>query len=144
MQRVVKFEIHSQPYWNNYFNSGRYFNSGCEVKLSLKFILNHYWNNYFNTGRYFNSGCDVKLSLKFILNHYWNNYFNSGRYFNSGCNTALMAIEQWEIFNEPHLMRHGSSVYNSYLRGPVTLSRTPISRTRGDRSTSTPPRRYRN
>ena len=38
---------------------------------------------------YFNSGCNVKLNLKFILNHYWNNYFNSGRYFNSGCNNAL-------------------------------------------------------
>ena len=79
-------------YWNNYFNSGRYFNSGCDVKLSLKFILNHYWNNYFNSGRYFNSGCDVKLSLKFILNHYWNNYFNSGRYFNSGCNNAAIFL----------------------------------------------------
>ena len=30
---------------NNYFNSGRYFNSDCDVKLSLKFILNHYWNS---------------------------------------------------------------------------------------------------
>ena len=74
--------------YNNYFNSGRYFISGCNVMFSLKCTLNHYWNNYFNSGRYFNSGCDVKLSLKFILNHYWNNYFNSGRYFNSGCNTA--------------------------------------------------------
>ena len=79
-------------YWNNYFNSGRYFNSGCNVMFSLKFILNHYWNNYFNSGRYFNSGCDVKLSLKFILNNYWNNYFNSGRYFNSGCNRAHIYI----------------------------------------------------
>ena len=55
---IVKFEMNSQPYWNTYFNSGRYFNSGCDVKLSLKFILNPYWNNYFNTGRYFNSGCN--------------------------------------------------------------------------------------
>ena len=98
MQRVVKFEMHSQPYWNNYFNSGRYFNSGCDVKLSLKFILNHYWNNYFNSGRYFNSGCDVMLSLKFILNHYWNNYFNSGRYFNSGCNNAALV---GRVLNQP-------------------------------------------
>ena len=80
--------MHSQPYWNNYFNSGRFFISGCDVMFSLKCILNHYWNNYFNSGRYFISGCDVKLSLTFILNHYWNNYFNSGRYFNSGCNNA--------------------------------------------------------
>ena len=61
LQRVVKFEMHSQPYWNNYFNSGRYFNSGWDVKLSLKFILNHYWNNYFNSGRYFNSGCNMAV-----------------------------------------------------------------------------------
>ena len=60
--------------------------------FSLKCILNHYWNNYFNSGRYFNSGCDVKLCLKFILNLYWNNYFNSGRYFNSGCNNAHVYV----------------------------------------------------
>ena len=34
LQRVVKFAF--STYWNNYFNSGRYFNSGCDVKLSLK------------------------------------------------------------------------------------------------------------
>ena len=59
------------------------------VLLSLKCICNLYWNNYFNSVRYFNSGCDVNLSLKFILNHYWNNYFNSGRYFISGCDVKL-------------------------------------------------------
>ena len=90
--------MHSQAYWINYFNSGRYFNSGCDVKLSLKFILNHYWNNYFNSGRYFISGCDVKLSLKFTLNHYWNNYFNSDRYFNSGCNKA--SSDNWVSCNQ--------------------------------------------
>ena len=58
--------------------------------FSFKCILNHYWNNYFNSGRYFNRGCDVKLSLKFILNHYWHNYFNNGRYFKSGCNKACI------------------------------------------------------
>ena len=53
--------MHSHAYWINYFNSGHYFNSGCDVKLSLKFTLNHYWNNYFNSGRYFNSGCNIPL-----------------------------------------------------------------------------------
>ena len=61
----------------------------------FKCILNFYWNNYFNSGRYFNSGCDVKLSLKFILNHYWNNYFNRGRYFNISCNNALQDSYRW-------------------------------------------------
>ena len=35
-----------------------------------------------------------------------------------------MAIEQWEFFSVPHLLWHGTSVYNGQLRGPVIL--TPI------------------
>ena len=31
-----------------------------------------------------------------------------------------MAIEQWGFFSMPHLLRHGASVYNSHLWGPVT------------------------
>ena len=38
--------------------------------------------------------------------------------------SALMAIEQWGFFNVPHLLWHGPTLYNGYLRGPVTL--TPI------------------
>ena len=34
---------------------------------------------------------------------------------------ALMAIEQLGFFSLPHLLWHGASVYNGYLRGPVTL-----------------------
>ena len=33
-----------------------------------------------------------------------------------------MAIEQWGFFSVPHLLWHGSSVYNGHLRGPVTLT----------------------
>ena len=80
--------------------------------------------------------------------------------------SALMAIEQWGFFNVPHPLRHQSTVYDGHLRGPVTLTplmpsvwqwschylfsrlrsvatgdRTPISRMRRERSTSTPPRR---
>ena len=79
--------------------------------------------------------------------------------------SALMAVEQWGFFNVPHPLRHGPTVYNGYLRGPVTLTcvverlavelsylflrlrsvatgdRIPISSMRGERSTSTPPRR---
>ena len=55
-----------------------------------------------------------------------------------------------------HALRHVPTVYNGYLRGPVTLSlvaerlanevslpvfTTYVSRIRGERSTSTPPRR---
>ena len=38
--------------------------------------------------------------------------------------SALMVIEQWGFFCVPHLLWHGTSVYNGHLRGPVTL--TPI------------------
>ena len=31
--------MHSQPYWNNYFNSGRYFNSGCNNALFLQWFI---------------------------------------------------------------------------------------------------------
>ena len=34
---------------------------------------------------------------------------------------ALMAIEQWGFFSVPHLFWHGASVYDSHLRGPLTL-----------------------
>ena len=35
-----------------------------------------------------------------------------------------MAIEQWtsRFFSVPHLLRHGASVYNGHLWGPVTLT----------------------
>ena len=33
---------------------------------------------------------------------------------------AIMAIEQWGFFSMPHLLWHGTSVYNGHLRGPVT------------------------
>ena len=36
--------------------------------------------------------------------------------------SALMAIEQWELFSVLHPLWHGASVYNGKLRGPVTLT----------------------
>ena len=60
-----------------------------------------------------------------------------------------------------HPLRQGPTIYNGHVRGPVTRTpnaehlavflrlryvatgdRSPISRMRGERSTSTPPRRY--
>ena len=38
--------------------------------------------------------------------------------------SSLMVFEQWGFFSMPHLLWHGSSVYNGHLRGPLTL--TPI------------------
>ena len=36
--------------------------------------------------------------------------------------SALMSIEQWGFFCIPHLLWNVTSVYNSHLRGPVTLT----------------------
>ena len=38
--------------------------------------------------------------------------------------STLMAIEQWGIFNVPHLLWYEAPVYNGHLPGPVTL--TPV------------------
>ena len=38
--------------------------------------------------------------------------------------SALMTIEQWGFFGVPHLLWHGTSVYDGHLRGPVTLAPT--------------------
>mgnify|MGYP003692190915 CR=1 FL=1 len=78
--------------------------------------------------------------------------------------SVLMAIEQWGFVNVPHPLRHGPTVYNGHLRGPVTLTpvperlavelslpvfttnvcrdrgSNPISLMQGERSASTPPR----
>ena len=40
--------------------------------------------------------------------------------------SSLIAIEQWGFFSVPHLLWHGTSVYNGHLGGPVTL--TPIAK----------------
>ena len=77
--------------------------------------------------------------------------------------SALMIIEQWGFLNMPHQLRHGPTLYNHLwsslrtrdahllpsichylflrLRRVATGDRTPISRMRGERSTSTPLRR---
>ena len=36
--------------------------------------------------------------------------------------SALMIIKQWRFFNVPHPLRHGPTVFNNHLRGPVTLT----------------------
>ena len=36
--------------------------------------------------------------------------------------SALMIIKQWGFFNVPHPLRHGPTVFNNHLRGPVTLT----------------------
>ena len=86
----------------------------------------------------------------------WRHHHCRWRAANIDLCSALMAIEQWGFFNVPHLLRHGPTVYNDHLRGPVTLipvaerlavwhylflrlrsvatgDRTPISRMPGER-----------
>ena len=98
--------MHSQPYWNNYFNSGRFFISGCDVMFSLKCILNHYWNNYFNSGRYFNSGCN-KAFIFGILNTIWIKLI----IIHSRSPTANKYINRLSIFD----VEGGFNIWNSYL-----------------------------
>ena len=38
---------------------------------------------------------------------------------------ALTADEQWGFLNVPQLPRHGPTLYNGHLRGPVTLKPVP-------------------
>ena len=52
----------------------------------------------------------------------WRRHHYRWRAENFDLSSALMAIEQWGFFNVPPLIWHGASVYNSHLRGPVTLS----------------------
>ena len=36
--------------------------------------------------------------------------------------STLMAIEHWGLFSLPHLLYHGTSVYNGHLRGPISIT----------------------
>ena len=67
----------------------------------------------------------VCLEFFVILEHFFTHLETSPLPM-KGCKlcSELMAIEQWGFFRVPHLLWHGSSVYNGHLRWPVTL--TPI------------------
>ena len=52
----------------------------------------------------------------------WRRHCYRGKAANFDLCSALIAIEQWGLFSVPHLLWHGSSVYNGDLRGPVTLA----------------------
>ena len=97
------------------------------------------------------------FSLRWRRHHYlW-------RAANVYLSSPLLAIHRWEYFNVPHLLWHGPILHNGHLHGQETLTlvaerlavelfyglrslqtggRTPISRIRGERSTTTPLGRY--
>ena len=54
----------------------------------------------------------------------WRRHHCPWRAVNFDLCSALMAIEQWGLFNLPQLLCHGPTHYNGYLRGPVT--HTPV------------------
>ena len=56
------------------------------------------------------------FSLKWKCQHYW------WRPANFDICSALMAIEQWRLFRMPHLLWHGTSVYNGHLQVPMTFT----------------------
>ena len=67
--------------------------------------------------------------LEFIIPHdnfslIWIRYHCLWRAANVDLCWALMVIERWGFFNVSHQLRHGPTVYNGHLRGPVTL--TPV------------------
>ena len=51
----------------------------------------------------------------------WRRHHCRWRAANFDLSSALMTIEQWGFFNVPHPLRHGPTVHNRHLRGPVTL-----------------------
>ena len=48
----------------------------------------------------------------------WRRHHYRWRAANFDLCSALMAIEQWGFFSVPHLLWHGTFVYNGHLRGP--------------------------
>ena len=52
----------------------------------------------------------------------WRRHHYRRRAANFDLCSAFMVIEQWGFFSVPHLLWHGASVYNGYLRGSVTLT----------------------
>ena len=60
--------------------------------------------------------------LKIFHHHYWWRVSD----FNLLPQSEHMDIEQWGFFYMPHLLWHGTSVYNVHIWGPVTL--TPVAK----------------
>ena len=133
--------------------------------MTLIFYKNYMtrWQTFFDSYRFFLLKFIVPLE-KFSL--IWRHHHCRWRAAYFDLCSALMVIEHWGFFNVPHPLRHGPTAYYGHLRGPVTRThvaerlavelsvpvlrlgsvatgdRTQISRMRGERSTSTSPRRW--
>ena len=59
------------------------------------------------------------FSLIWRIHHYWWMSSNLDLIY-----SALVVIEHWGFFSMPHLLLHGSSIYNDHFLGPVAL--TPV------------------
>ena len=138
-------------------------------KISMISKISHAFNACSNSFKYilcFVCLCGVIFPLEnFSL--IWRRHHCRRKAANFDLCSALMTTEQWGFFNVSHLLWHRPTLYYGHLRGPVTShsyllpsvwqwschylflrlrsvvtgDRTPISRTRGERSTSTLPRR---
>ena len=53
----------------------------------------------------------------------WRHHHYMWRAVNFDLCSAILAIEQWGLFNVPHLLWHGPNLYmyNDHFRGPMTL-----------------------
>ena len=52
----------------------------------------------------------------------WRPHHYRWRAANFDLSSVPMAIEQWGLFNVPHRLWHGASIYNGHLRRPMTLT----------------------
>ena len=75
--------------------------------------------------------CNIDIPRLFVclfgvFRHTWNffTHMETSLTANFDLCLALSAIKQWGSLHVPHLLLHGTSVYNSHLLRPVTL--TPI------------------
>ena len=98
-------------------------------QISTKFCTNSNDSNRSNAAMSHLQSICLSVCLKFIVplenfSLIWRRHHCRWRAANFDLCSALMAIEQWGFFNVLHLLRQGPTVYNSHLRGPVTL--TPV------------------
>ena len=65
--------------------------------------------------------CWVFVPLENFSLLWWRHHYR-WRAANFDIYLALMVIAEWGFFSVPHLLRHGTSVYDGHLRGPMTLT----------------------
>ena len=112
--KTPPYPIFSTPFYN---------------RLKQNYSVNIFWARLHNICSYILFVVCLLFCWGFIIplenfSLIWTRYHYQWRAANFDLCSALMAIEQWGFFSVPHLLWHGTSVYNRYLQRPVKL--TPI------------------